>query len=306
MTKVLLATVKPFAPVAVEGIKGICDKAGFELVKLEKYGSQDELKVAVADVDAIIIRSDKIDKDIINAAGNLKIVVRAGAGYDNVDLATASAKNVVVMNTPGQNSNAVAELAAGMMVFISRNGYNGTAGTELKGKTLGIHGFGHIGKLLSGIAKGFGMEILAYDPFLKKADIEAHGVNSIDEVKELYSKSHFVSVNIPANDQTKGSINYDLLSAMPIGGTLVNTARKEIINEAELMKVFAERDDFRYLSDIAPDCSADIEAKFEGRYFFTPKKMGAQTAEANINAGLAAASQIAGYIKNGDTTFKVN
>lgn len=306
MTKVLLATVKPFAPVAVEGIKGICDKAGFELVKLEKYGSQDELKAAVADVDAIIIRSDKIDKDIINAAGNLKIVVRAGAGYDNVDLATASAKNVVVMNTPGQNSNAVAELAAGMMVFISRNGYNGTAGTELKGKTLGIHGFGHIGKLLSGIAKGFGMEILAYDPFLKKADIEAHGVNSIDEVKELYSKSHFVSVNIPANDQTKGSINYDLLSAMPIGGTLVNTARKEIINEAELMKVFAERDDFRYLSDIAPDCSADIEAKFEGRYFFTPKKMGAQTAEANINAGLAAASQIAGYIKNGDTTFKVN
>lgn len=306
MTKVLLATVKPFAPVAVEGIKEICDKAGFELVKLEKYGSQDELKAAVADADAIIIRSDKIDKDIIDAANNLKIVVRAGAGYDNVDLAAASANNVVVMNTPGQNSNAVAELAAGMMVFISRNGYNGTAGTELKGKTLGIHGFGHIGKLLSVIAKGFGMEVLAYDPFLKKADIEAQGVGCIEDVKELYAKSNFVSVNIPANDQTKGSINYDLLTAMPKGGTLVNTARKEIINEEELMKVFADRDDFRYLSDIAPDCKADIEAKYEGRYFFTPKKMGAQTAEANINAGLAAANQIAGYIKDGNTTFKVN
>lgn len=306
MTKVLLATEKPFAPVAVEGIKSICDEAGFELVKLEKYVSKDELKVAVADVDAIIIRSDKIDKEIIDAASNLKIVVRAGAGYDNVDLEAASAKNVVVMNTPGQNSNAVAELAAGMMVFISRNGFNGTAGTELKGKNLGIHGYGHIGKLLANIAKGFGMNVFAYDPFLEKSAIEQTGVVCIEDVKELYAKSHFVSVNIPANDKTKGSINYELLSSMPKGGTLVNTARKEIINEAELLKVLADRDDFRYLSDIAPDCKDEIAAKYEGRYFFTPKKMGAQTAEANINAGLAAANQIAGFIKNNDTTFKVN
>jgi D-3-phosphoglycerate dehydrogenase / 2-oxoglutarate reductase len=306
MTKVLLATEKPFAGAAVEGIKEIVDKAGFELVKLEKYNSKEELKVAVADVEAIIIRSDKIDKDIIEAANNLKIVVRAGAGYDNVDLEAATAKGVVVMNTPGQNSNAVAELAAGMMVFISRNGYNGTSGTELKGKNLGIHGYGHIGKLLANIAKGFGMNVFAYDPFLEKSAIEKTGVTCIEDVKELYAKSHFVSVNIPANDKTKGSINFELLSSMPKGGTLVNTARKEIINEAELMKTFAERDDFRYLSDIAPDCKDDIAAKYEGRYFFTPKKMGAQTAEANINAGLAAASQIVSYIKDDNTTFKVN
>ncbi len=306
MTKVLLATEKPFAGAAVEGINEIVDKAGFELVKLEKYSSKEELKIAVADVEAIIIRSDKIDKDIIEAANNLKIVVRAGAGYDNVDLEAATAKGVVVMNTPGQNSNAVAELAAGMMVFISRNGYNGTSGTELKGKNLGIHGYGHIGKLLANIAKGFGMNVFAYDPFLEKSAIEKTGVTCIEDVKELYAKSHFVSVNIPANDKTKGSINFELLSSMPKGGTLVNTARKEIINEAELMKTFAERDDFRYLSDIAPDCKDDIAAKYEGRYFFTPKKMGAQTAEANINAGLAAASQIVSYIKDDNTTFKVN
>lgn len=306
MTKVLLATEKPFAPAAVEGITEIFKKADFELVKLEKYTSKDELKSAVADVEAIIIRSDKIDKEIIEAANNLKIVVRAGAGYDNVDLETATAKDVVVMNTPGQNSNAVAELAAGMMVFISRNGFNGTSGTELKGKNLGIHGYGHIGKLLAIIAKGFGMTVFAYDPFLKKDDVEKTGVGYVEDIKELYAKSHFVSVNIPANDETKNSINFELLSSMPKGGTLVNTARKEIINEAELLKVFAEREDFRYLSDIAPDCKDEIAAKYEGRYLFTPKKMGAQTAEANINAGLAAGNQIVGYLKDGITTFKVN
>ncbi len=306
MAKILLATVKPFAAAAVEGIQEICNNAGFELAKLEKYGSQDELKEAVADADALIIRSDKIDKDIIEAANNLKIVVRAGAGYDNVDLDAATAKGVVVMNTPGQNSNAVAELAAGMMVYISRNGFNGTSGTELKGKNLGIHGFGHIGKLLSVIGKGFGMNTFAYDPFLEKADIEKEGVTCISDVNELYAKCSFVSVNIPANEKTRGSINYELLSHMPKGGVLVNTARKEIINEEDMLKLFEERDDFKYLSDIAPDCKDEIVSKYEGRYFFTPKKMGAQTAEANINAGLAAAKQIVGFIKNNDTTFKVN
>lgn len=306
MTKVLLATEKPFAPTAVEGIQEIVAGQGFELVKLEKYTSKDELKGAVADVEAIIIRSDKIDKEIIEAANKLKIVVRAGAGYDNVDLEAATAKNVVVMNTPGQNSNAVAELAAGLMVLISRNNYNGTAGTELKGKNLGVHGFGHIGKLLSGIAKGFGMSVFAFDPFLSKEEIEKNGVGYIGDVKELYKKCHFVSVNIPANTETKGSLNFELLSSMPKNGTLVNTARKEIINEADLLKVFEQKADFRYVSDLAPDCKDDIASKYEGRYFFTAKKMGAQTAEANVNAGLAAAEQIAGYIKNGDITFKVN
>lgn len=306
MTKVLLATVKPFAPAAVEGIQEICNKAGFELAKLEKYNGQEELKAAVKDADALIIRSDKIDKDIIDAADNLKIVVRAGAGYDNVDLEAATAKNVVVMNTPGQNSNAVAELAAGMMVYISRNSYNGTAGTELKGKVLGIHGFGNIGKLLATIGKGFSMKVQAFDPFLNKADIEKEGVTCIEDVEALYATSDFVSVNIPANDKTKKSLNYALLSKMPKGGTLVNTARKEIVDEEGLLKLFAERNDFRYLSDIAPDCKGEIAEKYEGRFFFTPKKMGAQTAEANINAGLAAANQIVGFIKEGNTTFKVN
>lgn len=306
MTKVLLATEKPFAPAAVEGIQAICDGAGFELVKLEKYSTKDELLASAADAEAIIIRSDKIDKEVIEAGKNLKIVVRAGAGYDNVDLATATANNVVVMNTPGQNSNAVAELAAGMMIYISRNGFNGTSGTELKGKNLGIHGFGHIGKILGTIAKGFGMNVLAFDPFLEKSAIEKEGAECIEDVKELYSKCHFVSVNIPANDKTKGSLNFDLLSTMPEGGTLVNTARKEIIDEEDLLKLFAERKDFRYLSDIAPDCKAEIVEKYEGRFLFTPKKMGAQTSEANINAGLAAANQIVGYLKDGDVSCKVN
>ena len=306
MTKVLLATVKPFAPAAVDGIQDICNDAGFELVKLEKYGDQGELKSAAKDVDALIIRSDKIDRDIIDAAENLKIVVRAGAGYDNVDLAAASAKNIVVMNTPGQNSNAVAELGIGMLIFLNRNGYNGTAGTELRGKKFGIHAYGHIGKIMGMIAKGLGMKVYAHDPFVDRIIIENDGVVCEENVTDLYRKCEYVAVNLPATDKTRGFIDHDLLSIMPEGATLLNTARKEIINEADLMKVYEKRQDFRYVADIAPDCKDEIEAKYEGRYFFTPKKMGAQTAEANINAGLAAAKQIVGFINNGDTTFKVN
>lgn len=306
MAKVLIATEKPFAKVAVEGIREICTDAGFELALLEKYTDKTDLLDAVKDADALIIRSDKIDKEVIDSGQNLKIVVRAGAGYDNVDLDAATAKGVVVMNTPGQNSNAVAELAVGMMIYLNRNGYNGTAGIELRGKKLGIHGYGHIGKILALIGKGLGMKVYAHDPFVDKAIIENDGVVCEENVVDLYKKSQYISVNIPANSQTKGLLNEELLSVMPQGATLVNTARKEIIDEDGLLAVYAKRNDFRYISDIAPDCKTELEEKYPGRFFFTPKKMGAQTAEANINAGLAAAKQIANYLKEGDTTFKVN
>jgi D-3-phosphoglycerate dehydrogenase / 2-oxoglutarate reductase len=306
MSKVLIATEKPFAPVAVEGIKKILDEAGFELEVLEKYNGQKEFKAAVSNTDAIIIRSDIVDKEIIDAASNLKIVVRAGAGYDNVDLEAATERNVVVMNTPGQNSNAVAELGIGMMILLNRNGFNGTAGTELRGKTFGLHAYGNIGKIMGHIGKGLGMTIHAHDPFVDRILIENDGVRCHEDVRSLYSNCQYIAVNLPANDQTRESINYDLLSLMPKGATIVNTARKEIIHEPSLRKMFEERQDFRYITDIAPDCKDEIAEKYPGRYFWTPKKMGAQTAEANINAGLAAARQIVGYIKNGDTTFKVN
>jgi D-3-phosphoglycerate dehydrogenase len=306
MTKVLLATDKPFAADAVKGIQEICDKAGFELIKLERYTSADQLKAAVKDVDAIIVRSDIIDKNIIDAASNLKIVVRAGAGYDNIDLTAATAKGITVMNTPGQNANAVAELGIGMMIYLNRNGFNGSSGTELRGKKIGIHAYGNIGKLLAAIGKGLGMQIFAYDPFVKKEDIEKDGVECITDVKELYKKCQYISVNLPANSETKKSINYDLLSLMPKNATLVNTARLEIVDEPSLLKMFETRPDFRYITDVAPENKEEIAAKYQGRYFWTPKKMGAQTEEANINAGLAAARQIAGFIKNGDATFKVN
>lgn len=306
MTKVLLATVKPFAPAAVKGIQIICDEAGFELVLLEKYAGQSDLIEAVADADALIVRSDIVDKEVINAASNLKIVIRAGAGYDNIDLDAASAKGVVVMNTPGQNSNAVAELGIGMMIYLNRNGYDGKAGTELRGKTFGLHAYGNIGKIMGHIGKGLGMVIHAHDPFIDCILIENDGVRCEEDVKKLYKNCQYIAVNLPANDDTKGCINYDLLSLMPRGATLVNTARKEIINENSLLRMFDEREDFRYITDVAPDCKDIIAEKYPGRYFWTPKKMGAQTAEANINAGLAAARQIVGYIKKGDTTFKVN
>lgn len=306
MTKVLVATEKPFAAAAVDGIRQVCDKAGFELVLLEKYTDNEQLLQAVKEVDAMIIRSDKATREVIEAASDLKIVVRAGAGYDNVDLEAATGRNVVVMNTPGQNSNAVAELALGMMVYQARNQFNGTSGSELKGKKLGIHAFGHVGQLVGKIARGFGMEIFAFDPFIAHEKIRDLGATPVDKVEDLYAGCQYISLHIPANEKTKKSINYRLLSTMPQGATLVNTARKEVIDEQDLVKTMTERPDFRYLSDIAPDNQADIAAQFEGRFFFTPKKMGAQTAEANINAGIAAAEQIVRFLTSGDTTFKVN
>ncbi len=306
MTKVLIATVKPFAKAAVEQIEATLKKAGYEYRFFEKYNSQDELIEAVQDADAMIIRSDKITPEVIAAAKNLKIVVRAGAGYDNVNLEAASAKGIVVMNTPGQNSNAVAELALGMMVYQMRNHFNGTSGTELKGKKLGIHAYGNVGKNVARIAKGFGMEIFAFDPFVPKEAIEADGVTVFDTAEEMYANCDFVSLHIPANKQTIQSINYALLSKMKKGATLVNTARKEVIHEDDLVKIFEENDGFRYISDIAPDNRSLLEEKFGDRCFFTPKKMGAQTAEANINAGIAAANQIIGFLNDGITTYKVN
>jgi D-3-phosphoglycerate dehydrogenase len=306
MKKILVATEKPFHPKAVEGIKQIASKAGYEVNVLEKYKDKSELLEAVKDANALIIRSDKATSEVIEAGKNLEIIVRGGAGYDNVDLEAASAKGIVVMNTPGQNSNAVAELALGMMVYFARNQFNGKAGTELRGKTLGIHAFGNVGRLVAEIARGFNMDIYAYDPFEKDEKIREFGVTPVGSVEELYEKCQYVSLHIPANNETKGSIGYDLLKKMPANATLVNTARKEVIDEDGLLKVMQERDDFNYLSDIAPDCKEEFEKKYEGRFFFTPKKMGAQTSEANINAGLAAANQIRDYFENGDKTFQVN
>ena len=306
MTKVLVATDKPFAAIAVKGIRKVVEEAGFELVLLENYTSQDDFIKAVADVDAVIIRSDKADKAVIEAGKNLKIIVRAGAGYDNIDLQAATAKGVVAMNTPGQNSNAVAELALGMMVYYARCFFNGKSGSELLGKKLGIHAYGYVGKNVARIAKGFGMEVYAFDPFVPKEAIEKDGVKWVGTVEELYTTCHFISLHIPANSQTKLSINYALLSKMPCPACLVNTARAEVINEPELLKMFQDRKDFAYLTDVEPTNKAEIEANFKAKYFATPKKMGAQTEEANINAGIAAAKQIVNFIKNGDKTFQVN
>lgn len=306
MPKVLVATVKPFAPAAVEQIKAVFDEANYECEFFEKYNSQDELIEAVKDAEALIVRSDKITPEVIDNANNLKIVVRAGAGFDNVNLEASTAKNIVVMNTPGQNSNAVAELALAMMVFQARNQFNGTSGTELMGKRLGIHAYGNVGRHVARIAKGFGMKILAFDPFIPKETMEDEGVTVCDTAEELYAGSDYISLHIPANEHTRESINYNLLSKMPSGGTLVNTARKEVINEDELLKIMEDKGGFKYLSDIAPGNVSLLKEKFPERVFFTPKKMGAQTSEANVNAGIAAAQQIIKYFKTGDTTFKVN
>ncbi len=306
MKKILIATEKPFAKTAVEGMKKIIEEAGFKMALFESYTQKSELLKAVADADAIIIRSDIIDSDVIDAAKKLKIVVRAGAGYDNIDLAAAKAKNVVAMNTPGQNSNAVAELAVGMMVYAARNNFYGSSGTELKGKKLGLHAFGYVGKAVAVIAHGFGMEIYAYDPFVDKKAIEAEGIHYLENVNDLYKTCQYVSLHMPVNAQTKKSINFDLLSLMPKGATLVNTARKDVIDEDGLLKMFAERADFKYVSDVEPDSKSLIVEKYSGRYYFTPKKMGAQTSEANINAGLAAARQIVNFFTKNDTSFQVN
>lgn len=304
--KVLIATDKPFAAVAVDGIRKEIEAAGYELTLLEKYTEKSQLLDAVKDVNAIIIRSDIIDAEVFEAAKELKIVVRAGAGYDNVDLNAATAHNVCVMNTPGQNSNAVAELALGLMVYAARNFYNGASGTELMGKKLGIHAYGNVGRNVARIAKGFGMEIYAYDAFCPKEVIEKDGVKAVDSVEELYETCNVLSLHIPATAETKNSINYDLLKGTPKGTVLVNTARKEVINEDELIKLMDERGDFKYVSDIMPAAHSKFEELFAGRYFSTPKKMGAQTAEANINAGIAAAKQIVGFLKDGIDEFRVN
>ncbi len=303
--KILIATEKPFAPVAVEGIKAEVEAAGYELALLEKYTDKAELLAAVSDADALIIRSDKVDAEVLDAAKQLKIVVRAGAGYDNVDLEAATAHGVVVMNTPGQNANAVAELVMGLLVFAVRNFYNGKAGTELMGKKLGILAFGNVGRNVARIAKGFGMEVYAYDAFCPADAIEAAGVHAVACQDALFETCDIVSLHIPATAETRQSINKALVGKMKKGGILINSARKEVINEPELISLMNERTDLKYITDIMPDADADFRA-FEGRYFSTPKKMGAQTAEANINAGIAAAKQIVAFFKEGCTRFKVN
>lgn len=304
--KILVATEKPFAKVAVDGIREVAEKAGYELALLEKYTAKQQLLDAVKDADAVIIRSDIIDAEVLDAAKNLKIVVRAGAGYDNIDLAAATAHKVVAMNTPGQNSNAVAELALGLMVMAVRNMYNGTSGTELMGKKLGIHAFGNVGRNVARIAKGFGMDIYAYDAYCPDEAMIAAGVKPVHSAEELYATCDVVSLHIPATDETKNSINKALVGLMPKGGLLVNTARKEVINEDELIELLQERTDLKYVADVMPAADTKFRTLFADRYFATPKKMGAQTAEANINAGIAAAKQIVDFFTTGNTRFQVN
>lgn len=304
--KVLVATEKPFAAVAVEGIKKEMVDAGNELLLLEKYTDKAQLLKAVEEVDALIVRSDKVTPEVLDAAKELKIVVRAGAGYDNIDTAYAKKKGVVVENTPGQNSNAVAELVFGMLVYAVRNFYNGTSGTELKGKKLGILAFGNVGRNVARIAKGFGMDIFAYDAFCPKETIEEAGVHAVASSEELFSTCDVVSLHIPATPETKQSINAGLVSKMKKGAVLVNTARKEVIDETGLLTLLKERTDLKYVTDIKPDLDMEFAKELEGRYFSTPKKMGAQTAEANINAGIAAAKQINAFFNDGCTKFQVN
>lgn len=303
--KILVATEKPFAPVAVDGIKEVIAASGNELVLLEK-GTKADLINAVADAAGLIVRSDIVDKEVLDAAKELKVVVRAGAGYDNIDLTEATAHGVCVMNTPGQNSNAVAELVFGMLVMMIRNNYNGTAGTELKEKTLGIHAYGQVGRNVARIAKGFGMTVSALDPFVKDEDMIADGITPLHSVEELYKNNQYVSLHIPATPQTKKSVTKELIKLMPKNGVLINTARKEVIDEESLAEAFAERADFRYVADVKPDNAAELKEKYGDRIFYTPKKMGAQTAEANIKAGIAAAEQVVAHLKDGWNRFQVN
>ena len=305
--KILIATEKPFAEKALNGIKEILTAADYEVALLERYTEKEELIAAVHDVDGLIVRSDKVTAEVIDAAPQLKIVVRAGAGFDNVDLAAASARGIVVMNTPGQNSNAVAELALAMMIYMSRNRFTAGTGFELQGKTVGIHAYGNVGRLVARKAKALGMNVIAYDPFVTDSALfENDGVEPVGSVEELYAASDFLSLHIPATAQTKKSIGYDLVMSMPKGATLVNTARKEVIDEVGLEAAMTERTDIKYVTDIAPDDASTMAALFGNRFFATPKKMGAETAEANINAGLAAARQVVDYLKNGVTKFQVN
>lgn len=304
--RVLVATAKPFASQAVEEIKNICEEKGYEFILKEKYAEQSDLVNSVKDVDALIVRSDKVTSEVIGNADDLKIVVRAGAGYDNLDCEAASKKGIICMNTPGQNSNAVAELAFGMMVYMARGKFNGKSGTELKSKTVGIHAYGNVGLNVARIAKGFDMQVIAFDPYVDNAIMEADGVKPVDSVEELYSQSDYLSIHIPSIPATQKFIDVKLISIMKPGATIINTARKEVICEESMIKVLTEREDLKYASDIAPIRADEMIKKFEDRVFFTPKKMGAQTLEANINAGVAAIKQIIAYFENGDTTFQVN
>lgn len=303
--KILVATEKPFAPVAVEGIKEVIESAGHELVLVEK-GTKADVIAAVADAAGLIVRSDKVDKEVFDAAKELKVVARAGAGYDNIDLAEATAHGVCVMNTPGQNANAVAELVMGMLVTLIRNRYNGTSGTELLGKTLGIHAYGAVGRNVARIAKGFGMKVSALDPWVKDEAMLADGITPVHNLEDLYKNNQYVSLHIPATAETRGSVNKALVELIPKNGVLINAARKEVIDEASLAEALEARTDLRYVADVKPDAAAEYEEKFGDRVMFTPKKMGAQTAEANINAGLAAANQVVAHLKDGFNRFQVN
>jgi len=306
MKRVLIATEKPFAAAAANQMVGILEQAGYQVKQLEKYTSKAELLDAVKNVQAMIVRSDIVDREVLDAAKELKVVVRAGSGFDNLDLVTCTEKDMVAMNTPGQNSNAVAELAIGMMIFMSRGQFKGVSGTELKGKTVGVYGCGNIGRRVARIAQGLGMKVVALDPCITKVSMEPYDIKVVQSVDELFSSSEFLSLHIPANDKTKKSVNFDLMSKMPKGATVINTARKEVIDEDGLKKILEERPDFKYISDIAPSNHAELDDKFELRYYSTPKKQGAETSEANVNAGVAAAEQIVAFFESGDQTYRVN
>jgi D-3-phosphoglycerate dehydrogenase / 2-oxoglutarate reductase len=306
MKRVLLATEKPFAPAAVAEISGILEKAGYEVYMLEKYTSKLELLDAVKNVHALIVRSDIVDRQVIEAAKELKVVVRAGSGFDNLDLVTCTEKGIVAMNTPGQNSNAVAELAIGMMIFMARGNFKGGPGSELKGKNVGVYGCGNVGRRVARIAQGLGMRVVALDPCITKVSMEPYEVNVVQVVDELFSQSDYLSLHIPLNEKTKKSVSFDLMNKMPRGATLINTARKEVIDEDGLKKMLTERPDFKYISDIAPSCHEELADKFGYRYYSTPKKQGAETFEANVNAGVAAAEQVVAFFEIGDQTYRVN
>jgi len=304
--KVLIAVEKPFAFIAIRQIREVTEAAGFRLALLENYKNKSELLEAVSDADALIVRSDLVTSEVLDAAKKLKIVVRAGSGYDNIDVESCTAHNVVAMNTPGQNSNAVAELAFELMLYQIRGGFCGKSGTELRGKTIGLHAFGNVGKYVADIARGFGMDIYAYDPFVSERVMKNNGAKQCINIQELYEKCQYISIHMPSNKITNKSIGYELMKKMPHNAVLVNTARKELIDEAGLLRVFEDRSDFSYLSDIEPDCKAVFEEKYKNRFIFTSKKMGAQTEESNINAGVAAARQIVDYFNNGKEKYKLN
>jgi D-3-phosphoglycerate dehydrogenase len=306
MKRVLIATEKPFASFAVQQIKEVLSGAGYEVRMLEKYTSKADLLDAVKDVHGLIVRSDIVDRQVIDSASELQVVVRAGSGFDNLDLVACTERGIVAMNTPGQNSNAVAELAIGMMIFMARGNFKGGSGSELKGKTVGVYGCGNIGRRVARIAQGLGMKVVALDPCITKVSMEPYEVKVVQSVDELFSQSNYLSLHIPANEKTKKSVNFELMNKMPQGATIINTARKEVIDEDGLRKMLEERPDFKYISDIAPSNHEELAGKFEYRYYSTPKKQGAETSEANVNAGVAAAEQIVGFFENGDQTYRVN